>query len=179
LGLSALLRCPAIPYKEKTEATRTRADLYDEPHRGLRRALLVTVLEAGDVEPDDDAGIEALRRHWIAAASLLRDHHDREDAFVDPLIDRFVLHARSNVDQDHATIGRGLEELDSQAARLCDSDGSGRGERLHRFYRDLCRFSIVYLEHMAYEEEVVMPELRAALSDKELADVAIAIHPPH
>ena len=177
MGLSALSIFPAFPYKGRTEATGTSADLYHQPHRELRRALLATVLEAGDVGSDDDAGIEALRRHWIAAASLLRDHHDREDAFVDPLIDRFVLHARSNVDQDHATIGRGLEELDAQAARLCDSDDSGRGERLHRFYRDLCRFSIVYLEHMAYEEEVVMPELRAALTDRELADVAAAIHP--
>jgi hypothetical protein len=139
----------------------------------------VTVLEAGDVEPDDDVGIEALRRHWIAAAIQLRDHHEREDEFVDPLIDRYVLHARSNVDQDHATIGRSLEELDALAARLCDSGGTDRGERLHHFYRDLCRFSIVYLEHMAYEEEVVMPELRAALADDELAAVASAIHAPH
>jgi hypothetical protein len=179
MGLSALSIPPAIPYKGDTEATSTRTDLYDEAHRGLRRALLVTVLEAGDVGADDDAGIETLRRHWIAVAIQLRDHHDREDAFVDPLIDRFVLHARSNVDQDHATIGRGLEELDALAARLWDSGDSERGERLHHFYRDLCRFSIVYLEHMAYEEEVVMPELRVALTDQELAEVAAAIHPPH
>jgi Hemerythrin HHE cation binding domain len=158
-----------------TDSTLPPWDLYREIHKGLRLALFTTATVAGSTDPADDAALGALRREWRDTLFVLRGHHHHEDDFVDPLIDKYASHLRSNIDQDHAAIEQSLTELDAAANALTDPTADERGVRLQRFYLDLSRFTSVYLDHMVYEEEVVMPELNEVLSDEQLADVTAAI----
>ena len=158
-----------------TEPSGAPWDLYREIHKGLRLALFTTTVKAGSADPTNDAEVLALEDEWRDTALVLQRHHYHEDSFVDPLIDKHASHVRSNIDQDHATIEQGLNELDAQATELAESTAGERRTRLRRFYLDLSRFTAIYLDHMTYEEEVVMPELHAVLTEDELADVTAKI----
>ena len=150
-------------------------DLYREIHKGLRLALFGATTMAGSTDPAEEADIAALLSEWRDTEFVLRGHHHHEDDFVDTLIDELASELYTTVNEDHVAVERMLDELDAEARALSDTAGNERGAHLRRFYLNLARFTAVYLDHMAYEEEVVMPALNAALSDAELADVTAAI----
>jgi hypothetical protein len=160
---------------ETTGPSAVSWDLYREIHKGLRLALFTTTTRAGSTDPAEEADIAALLSEWRDTEFVLRGHHHHEDDFVDTLIDEHASDLRTKVNEDHVAVERMLDELDAEARALSDTAGSERGAHLRRFYLNLARFTAVYLDHMAYEEEVVMPALNAALSDAELADVTAAI----
>ena len=156
--------------------------------RAMTRSIFLRLTELGDAAPESRRRanidelvpdtvspevVQALLERLAEARLVTLDNGTAEVAHEVLIREWPTLRTWLDEDRDGIRLHRQL----GAAARLWDSGDSERGERLHHFYRDLCRFSIVYLEHMAYEEEVVMPELRAALTDKELADVAAAIHP--
>jgi hypothetical protein len=147
-----------------------RPDLYREVHKRLRCALFTAVVEAGRADPGDPREIADLIYGWRVVRHALQAHHEHEATFVDPLVDKFVSHVRSNIDQDHATIERTLDDLDLRVTALGEAADGARAGELYRFYLDLSRLCVVYLDHMAYEEEVVMPELSGVLTDEELAE---------
>jgi hypothetical protein len=160
---------------ETTGSSAVSWDLYREIHKGLRLALFTITTKAGSTDPADEADIAALLSEWRDTMFVLRGHHHHEDDFVDTLIDQHASDLRTKVNEDHVAVEGMLDELDVDARDLSDAAGSERGAHLRRFYLDLARFVAVYLDHMAYEEEVVMPALNAALSDAELADVTAVI----
>jgi hypothetical protein len=160
---------------ETTEPSAASWDLYREIHKGLRLALFTTTAKAGSTDPAEEADITALRSEWRDTVFVLRGHHHHEDDFIDALIDRHASDLRTKVNEDHGAVERMLDELDAEAGELSDTADGERGAHLLRFYLNLARFTAVYLDHMAYEEEVVMPALNAVLSDAELADITATI----
>jgi hypothetical protein len=129
---------------------------------------------AGAADPSDQASLDQLAQEWVRVTTVLNGHHDHEDRFCDPLIQRQAPDLRDQLEDAHrvstATIAR-LTKLFGELSSLSASAGFS----LARIYSELSDFTATYLGHLRFEEEQVMPALNAGLSNDELAGVTMAI----
>jgi hypothetical protein len=149
-------------------------DLYREIHKALRFALFGITVMAGAADPSDQASLDQLAQEWVRVTTVLNGHHDHEDTFCDPLIQDHAPDLRDELEDAHrastATIAR-LAKLFGEVSH----SGASAGFSLPRIYRELSDFTAIYLDHLRFEEDQVMPALNAALSNDELAQVTMAI----
>jgi hypothetical protein len=150
-------------------------DLYREIHKAMRYALFGVTTLAGQTDPADTAALRRLSDEWRQVAFVLCGHHEHEDRWCDPLIQRHAPALREALEDAHRRSAAAIEHLQRSAARLAESDAVLRGALLRSFYLDLSDFTADYLRHLRDEEERVMPALNAAMSNEELAQVTASI----
>ena len=128
-------------------------DLFHNVHKGIRHALFDAAFALG--RGDDDAR-ERLRN----ALHFTAHHGQNEDALVVPLLTARLPSVATRMRIAHEAIDGVLHRL----RRDLDGDMS-----LAELYARTCAFTSRYLEHVAEEEELIDPALRAAYSDEDLA----------
>lgn len=128
-------------------------DLFHNVHKGIRHALFDAAFALG--RGDDDAR-ERLRN----ALHFTAHHGQNEDVLVVPLLTARLPSVARRMRTAHEAIDGMLHRL----RRDMDGDTS-----LAALYARTCAFTSRYLEHVAEEEELIDPALRAAYSDEELA----------
>jgi hypothetical protein len=149
-------------------------DLYREIPKAVRFALFGVTVMAGAANPTEQASLDQLAQEWVGVATVLNGHHDHEDKFCDPLIQRHAPDLRDELQDAHRvsrTIIARLTKLFSELSNLSASAGFS----LAHIYSELYDFTATYLGHLRFEEEQVMPVLNAALSNHALAEVTMAI----
>jgi hypothetical protein len=128
-------------------------DLFHNVHKGIRRALFDAAFALG--RGDDDAR-ERLRN----ALHFTAHHGENEDVLLVPLL-------AARLPSVAARMSRGHEAIDGMLHRLRrDMEGD---TSLAELYARTCTFTSRYLEHIAEEEELIDPAIRAAYRDEELA----------
>lgn len=145
-------------------------DLYREVHKGLRQALFGVVQHAGSVDTSDSEDLAAFRSRFAELDMMLSTHHGHEDlpALAD-LVSSRAPDLIGMIDTDHERIEHQLEKLRVLVADLDgDSDTADIHARLGAFTGD-------YLGHMRFEEQEVMPRLRAGATAEELMGITMAI----
>lgn len=150
-------------------------DLYREIHKAMRFALSGVVTLAGNTDAGNAEGVKRLLNEWQAVSFVLLGHHEHEDRYCDPLIQRCVPELRDELETEHRRSDQAIEQLHALAARLAAAPADGRGALLQRLHLDLADFAAGYARHLRYEEDRVMPALNRALSNDELAEVTTAI----
>jgi hypothetical protein len=150
-------------------------DLYREVHKGIRHALFHATMQAGRVDPLDEADVQAALATQATLMQLMTAHHHHEDERIQPFIERHGGALAATVLGDHHRIEGQMVELDLVADKLASASSTDRPSVARRFYLDLAGLTSVYLVHQAVEEEQVMPALRAALSLDELIDIEMGI----
>jgi hypothetical protein len=149
-------------------------DLYREIHKALRFALFGVTVMAGAADPTDQSSLDRLTKEWAAVRMVLEGHHSHEDKFCDPLIQVHAADLREELEFAHQASNVAIAAL-SEAVNGLSVDGVTSEISLARLYRELSDFTAIYMGHLRFEEERVMPALNAALSDDELAGVTTAI----
>ncbi|MFB9515819.1 hemerythrin domain-containing protein [Streptomyces purpureus] len=99
-----------------------------------------------------------LRKHCLTFCSAMAVHHGGEDAGLFPYLTREFpdkADAFDRLQREHGTVARILGELQELLARLDDADP----ERLRG---EFDRLAAELETHFAYEEEQVLPLLRAS-----------------
>ncbi|MCU1346597.1 MAG: hypothetical protein JWL70_2863 [Acidimicrobiia bacterium] len=158
-----------------TTTITTDFDLYREVHKGIRHALFHTTMQAGRVDPIDEAEVTGLLATHETLIELMTNHHHHEDDRIQPFIERHGGPLAATVLNDHHRIEGQMGELDLVAQKLGRAGSSERPSLARRFYLDLASLTSLYLTHQALEEEQVMPALRAALPVDELIEIEMGI----
>ena len=128
-------------------------DLFHNVHKGIRHALFDAAFALG--RGDDDA------RERLRNALHFTSHHGRnEDALLVPLLTARLPSVAIRMREAHEAIDGMLHRLQR------DTDGE---TSLAALYARTCTFTSRYLEHVAEEEELIDPAIRAAYREEELA----------
>jgi hypothetical protein len=127
-------------------------DLFHNVHKGIRHALFDAAFALG--RGDADAR-ERLRN----ALHFTSHHGQNEDVLLVPLL-------AARLPSVAIRMRMGHEAIDDMLHRLRHDLESNTS--LAALYARTCAFTFRYLEHMAEEEELIDPALRAAYSDEEL-----------
>lgn len=153
------------------QMSNTSWDVYREIHKAMRFALFGVTARAGATAADDDAGVAALLREWDDVCLVLLGHHGHEDDFCDALIETHAPQLRGELEESHLMADGVIARLRASAGRIAASPSGDRWSLLRSFYLDLADFTGQYIDHLRFEEDVVMPALNAAMSNEELEAV--------
>jgi hypothetical protein len=142
-----------------------RVDLYGTVHKGLRARLFDLCVELARCDFSSRADRSIAIAAYQRTVDFLREHHEHEERFIDPLMPP-AIHAATQ--HQHASADAGLAELDILAAAVEGADPRVHGAALLARYQ---RFLVEYLQHMQHEETVVMQALWERYPDAELGGV--------
>lgn len=131
-------------------------DLFHNVHKGIRHALFDAAFALG--RGDDDAR-ERLRN----ALRFTAHHGENEDVLLAPLLVARLPAVAARMRIAHEAIHGMLLRLRHDL----EDDTS-----LAALYARTCAFTSRYLEHVAEEEELIDPAIRAAYRDDELTFIA-------
>lgn len=147
-------------------------DVYREIHKAMRFALFGVTTMAGSTEALDDMAIAALVNEWADVRMVLDGHHHHEDAFCDHLVQQHAPVLREQLEAAHDVADEHITAISELVARLAMTSGElERWTLLRQLHLDLSDFTALYLGHLRFEEDEVMPALNAAMTDDELAEV--------
>jgi hypothetical protein len=132
-------------------------DLFTQAHKGLRSALFAAVTALG--RAGDDPILATLARDRLREALHFVAHHgDNEDRLLLPLL-------QMRAPDAFAVISRQHRDLDDARASLLAGVDTTPTPML---YRQAAVFVARYLDHLAEEEDVLEPRIRAALTTDEI-----------
>jgi len=145
-----------------------RWDLYGPVHKALRKqhAVWLQRLGSADFSGDIAALLDAFRQHLQMAAVHLFD----EEAFIHHRLEARSPGATLTLERQHAGHHQHLDSLRAMAAAL---QGALQRDATsgHALYLAFSQVVADDLQHMAYEETVVWPQLCALFSDAELQGI--------
>ena len=147
-------------------------DVYREIHKAMRHALFGVTTQAGATDATDDMGIAALVNEWADVRMVLDGHHHHEDSFCDHLVQQHAPALRERLETAHDEADACIDAISDLMSRLALTSGEfDRWRLLRQLHLDLSDFTALYLGHLRFEEDEVMPALNAAMTDDELAEV--------
>ncbi|WP_147455781.1 cation-binding protein [Leptospira yasudae] len=148
--------------------THARFEVYDFPHRGIRNALSLWILETGKTDFKNEEEWNRLKNMSTDIIHLLEIHARDEEAFslkylgeIDPSYSEKDLTNHSLLEKEIETIQSRLEQIDR-------SKPLSKADLKKEFYNTLMRFQTRYLVHMEEEETVTQSHLWKEFSDAEL-----------
>ena len=140
-------------------------DFYGPIHKGLRRELFLTCLQAGAVAVDDSAEVLALAGRVERLIRFVRSHAGHEETHYHPILAARLptVHARLQAQHaEHEPLLAAVEVARESLLLLPTATAAAR------LYGALNRFAAATLQHTA-DEEAAMPMLREACPRGELA----------
>lgn len=154
-----------------------KVDVYVGVHKGLRRLISQFLYQAGAVDWTDDAAVQCLKSRWETVARILQSHHEHEDWFIHPVLERIVPGGHRSYSAEHRAQETVLGDLNAHFGRITAGGGpqERRTELGLEFYRGFGLFYADYLRHL-YREEVEADRALASLcSQEELRQMVSAI----
>lgn len=137
----------------------------DPPHKGLRNALSVFALKAGNTNYKDIQEVRELQSIGKEVFHLLHDHTKTEENFILKPLEEKVPGSSLHDTTDHITLDRIEDELEQL---LSSFDGTQSDEQGHDFYLKFTEFQGVYLQHIAHEDRVTEVLMQEHFTDEEL-----------
>lgn len=148
-----------------------RHDPYRFIHKGLRAALLDTLLHLGRADPADDAELQGALQRAEELLALLLEHTRQENNVLHVAIEARRPGATRALGEEHAAMQGTLADLREDVQHLRRTPPPSRGAQLHWLYQRFGALAAEQLAHMAREEEQLNPLLWALYSDAELLDI--------
>ena len=118
----------------------------------------------------DLTACDALKEKLINLTHFLKHHAEYEDAHIHDLLRKKNSHLQSTIEKEHQEHLQALDDLLNQLNHTLSIQDSG--EKLlmgNEFYLSYRLFYSEMLKHLYDEEKILLPELQALYSDKELA----------
>lgn len=146
----------------------TRIEVYDFPHRGIRNALSIWILEAGKTDFQNKEEWNRLKNLSADVFRLLEIHARDEEAVslkylgkIDPAYSEKDLKTHALLEKEILTIKEYFEQDEL-------SDFQNGNELKKELYKSLIRFQTHYLVHMEEEETETQSNLWKEFSDADL-----------
>jgi hypothetical protein len=142
-------------------------DIYKNIHKALRYVMFEfsRLMAKHDIGSSDS--LVVLQEHFNDLSAFLKEHGHHEDEFFhDALQDQFP-DVYASLSKQHEKAEALWQSMESKKAILFSPKAINAAE-WHRFYLDVNQFIASYLEHLHYEETVVLPLLWQATSQEEL-----------
>jgi len=159
---------PTTPLIAETAALETVTfDIYRNIHKGIRHGLFSVTLAAGEVDPHDQPGAQAVAQRWSDLVAVLVAHAEHEDDFVQPEIARFAPAYADEIAEAHPRLEAQMAELEILADRAAESCPEQARILTHRLYLGLASFTAEYLQHQEFEEFEVMELLSQHVATEE------------
>lgn len=141
-----------------------RHDIFDNVHKGLRRALFAACVAIGRAGEDPERAAEASRL-TREVLRFVHHHGENEDLLLLPLLEARAPDAFARATGQHARL---TAELHAVEAALANWEADPTADTLRALYHEACAFTASYLAHMRDEEIDLYPVLVAALTPEEL-----------
>ncbi len=132
-------------------------DVYRDIHKGLRAELFGLVGRSGSLELADDAERHDLGRHLHSTIALLESHAHHEDDAIHPVLVEDHGDLVERLDDDHARFDAHLTAFAEVADGLLRAPVDRPARQA--LYLELSAFTAAYLDHIDFEERIVMPAL--------------------
>lgn len=129
--------------------------LFLAPHKALRKVMAEFLVLAGQTNFNKHTDIEKLKKSGNVCFTLLSSHADTEDKFIFSALDAKIKGAASHNKAQHVELEKLQEELKLKMQILSKNTTL---EEAYRFYLQVSKFQIIYLDHML-EEEIVTQEI--------------------
>ena len=154
--------------------TSNRLDIYKDVHKGVRKALFDLAALAGSTEFHSAESLQKLKDEFSRTYNLLETHAHSEDTYVESMVQACDASTASELSTTHVRLEANIRSLQQMLANINpnQADAVSQGREL---YLGLTRFIGEYLQHIADEEQRVMPLLWAKYDDQQLMDVSITI----
>jgi hypothetical protein len=153
-----------------------RFDLYRSAHKGLRKALFDAVTRIGATDFRDARAAATAAEAARVMVALSRKHIASESRFVHPAVEARAPGLMKALDHTHAEHKHELDTLEMRARELASTAvAASRLAAGARLYEAAALFAAHDLQHMAEEEQAVMPALWHLFSDDELMGIQQSI----
>lgn len=150
----------------------SRRKVYDLPHRGIRNAFSIWLLETGKTNPYDPNEIRNIISISEEVFRILKVHAEDEEsvslrqlALIDP---SFAAEDK----EEHEKLEAKIEELRKIAAVISGllEQPEAVSFKLSEFYENLISFQLSYSNHMKHEEKITQKKIWESFSDSELEE---------
>ncbi|MGC5328056.1 hemerythrin domain-containing protein [Brevibacillus sp. SYSU BS000544] len=150
--------------------------LFTPVHKGLRHALSRLSFQAGSLDMENDADVQAFEAEWKKVYALLEFHAENEDAFVQPFIDQLDSTVAGKLEKEHQASEDLLIDLNNRLTKLVSMDAAERKIHTFSFIQSLNQFLALYWNHMETEEKELMDTLRKLSGTEQLMDISLSMH---
>ncbi len=157
-----------------------KLDFYGPAHKGHRTALFKIASDAGRADYTDQKNVENIKTQLAIVDKNIRGHATWEEKSLHPLLVRKVPLAAEKIEEEHKKIHH---ELDVMAKFLDElialpSTFEKRGQVGQEFYLAFNRFLMMYLDHIGYEEEQILPLMWNLSTMQEIVTTLAGFQPP-
>jgi hemerythrin-like domain-containing protein len=168
--------------KESAMSPSARVDLFSLIHKGVRRLLFETAMEASRAdfaEAEEVASVEAAVRRCF---DLLREHADHEDRVIQPWVARSSGELAADLAAEHVALEKATIAVESLLPRLAGAAPDERRKMGVELQRRLHLLVADQLRHLDREEREANAVLWAHLPDETLtqlrSEILAQIPPP-
>lgn len=146
-----------------------RVDLYTPFHKGIRRMLFDLIVTAGRTDFRDEQACAELFAECQRIFGLLREHARIEDEQFHPAIESRAPGATAGADREHVVEEEHMAGIEAHLQRVARAPVEERPGLGLQLYRAISAFCADYLDHLATEEDELMPLFWQHFTDDELA----------
>lgn len=151
-----------------------RFDIYREVHKGVRKALFDLAVQAGNTDFGSADPLKRLREQFTLTRDLLEIHAHCEDTYVEPLLRQCDAPVAARFAAAHTVLETTVSQLHASLDTL-DINRADIAEQGQHLYLELTRFIGEYLQHIADEEQQLMPLLWERFDDAALLEVETTV----
>ncbi|NLE22297.1 MAG: hypothetical protein GX624_05915 [Actinobacteria bacterium] len=153
----------------------SRPDLFTAIHKAIRAMVYDAGGRLQTADFADDRAATTTTADLIPVLSLLREHHHTEEEIVFPQVRPFDETLIDGLEAQHETIETLLTIAGDAVSATETAEPASRpdaGAELNKRFNELAAF---YLEHLAHEEQTIVPVMWEHFTDEGLAAIQKAI----
>ncbi|TGK11043.1 cation-binding protein [Leptospira stimsonii] len=150
----------------------SRRKVYNLPHRGIRNAFTIWLLETGKTNPYDQKDVRNLISISEEVFRILEVHAEDEESVSLKQLALINPSFTSEDREEHKKLEMQIEELREMTARISDrlEQPETLALKISEYYDKLISFQLSYSNHMKHEEEITQKRIWDSFSDSELEE---------
>jgi hemerythrin-like domain-containing protein len=154
--------------KAKPAATH---DFYGPVHKGLRLAQSQMLVRLGACDGRDTEGLTQLIDDLMSLRHLAEHHMENEDRWVHTALETRAPGASARLAQGHQRFRRTSEDLEALIGQVEVTYPEARGPFMKQLYLAYSLSMAEDFDHMAEEEQLILPILQSLFTNEELAGI--------
>ncbi len=152
-----------------------RHDFYAKVHKGLRLAESLLLVRLGACGGEDAGELADVLAECVTFLAMAEHHLENEDRWIHTALEERAPGAAGGLSVDHAHHRLAFDELEAAICAVQQADDDARPAALRALYLRYTRYVADDFEHMAEEEQLILPVLQSLFTDEELIAIEHSI----